>query len=201
MAACNGNGLLQTNNDAAQLQNCLTYNGSLSISESANSITLNGINVITGDFGNQIAASPQLMSLSADNLTEIKGQLHLTDLQHLATINFPALDHVDSINFTAVEAIQVQNMGSISMPSLTSTTAEISFYDTFMSSNFSAPKLTTIGGAMSFHNIPNMQFVSFPSLHTINSSLSVMNNTEMRSMQFESLSTINGDLNISGTFD
>jgi len=104
-AQCKGPTTIQNNGDAIALGDCAVYNGDITIAPiAAGSITLDGVQRITGNF--VCNGATNLTSLEANDLAEIDGEFALNGLTILSTLNMPSLAKVDNINWVALPGIQ-----------------------------------------------------------------------------------------------
>jgi hypothetical protein len=114
---------IQNQGDADGL-NCSTIKGDLSInSNTENSITLNGIQQITGSL--KADGAGNLTSLSAPSLNSIGNTLLLHGLITLTTLSFPTLTSVGTIDWAALPNLQSlsfdQGISNASSVSITNT--------------------------------------------------------------------------------
>jgi hypothetical protein len=106
-AACSASATLTIQNagDATALASCSTFSGSIAIATgTTDDIAINGVKKITGDL--TATANSNIKQISASDLTELDGELHLDGLTSLYAINFPKLKTIDSIKWNALPNLQ-----------------------------------------------------------------------------------------------
>jgi len=106
-AACSASATLTVQNagDATALASCSTFSGSIAIATgTTDDIAINGVKKITGDL--TAMANSDIKQISASDLTELDGEMHLDGLTSLYAINFPKLKTVDSIKWNALPNLQ-----------------------------------------------------------------------------------------------
>ncbi|EDU47234.1 GPI-anchored cell wall organization protein Ecm33 [Pyrenophora tritici-repentis] len=112
-AACSATATLTIQNagDATALASCSTFSGSIAIETgTSDDIAINGVKKITGDL--IATANSNIKQISASDLTELDGQMHLDGLTSLYAINFPKLKTVDSIKWNALPNLQEIGFGA-----------------------------------------------------------------------------------------
>lgn len=95
----------QTDLDA--FASCKTITGNLTITGELGSAAIANVQKIDGSL--IIKNATQLVSFSADSISEITGSLELTDLTILTTASFGSLEKVNSINLITLPAISTFN--------------------------------------------------------------------------------------------
>lgn len=97
--ACHGSLTIHNTIDASSLASCTTWTGDVFLATSLpgeqSSIALEGIQALIGSLS--VENNPDLVYLTADNLTDIGSMFILSDLPQLQNINFPRLTGVFSI--------------------------------------------------------------------------------------------------------
>ncbi|CAL9730310.1 cell wall protein Ecm33p [Monosporozyma unispora] len=95
----------QTDLDA--FASCKTITGNLTVTGELGSAAIANVQKIDGSL--IIKNATQLVSFSADSISEITGSLELTDLTILTTASFGSLETVNSINLVTLPAISTFN--------------------------------------------------------------------------------------------
>lgn len=155
---------------------------------------LSGLNVVTvEDF--LINNNNRMVSFTSDlvNITGKQG-LRLEGNGRNMELELPELK-------SATE-IQLQDIKSISLPSLTKLEASLKLDDNRELEEFSAPNLTEVGEALALINNRKLSNVSFPKLEKIGGDLTIVNNTAMESVAgFPELEEIGGGIRMGGVFE
>lgn len=98
--------------------------------------------------------------------------------------------------------IQLQDIKSISLPSLRKLEASLKLDDNRELTELSAPNLTEVGEALALINNRKLSNVSFPKLEKIGGDLTIVNNTAMESVAgFPELEEIGGGIRMGGVFE
>lgn len=154
---------------------------------------LSGLNVVTvEDF--LINNNQRMVSFQSD-LVNITGKagLRIEGNGKQFQLNLPKLQ-------SATE-LQLQDIKSISFPSLKKLAASLKLDDNRELTELSAPNLTEVGEAVSLINNVKFNNVSFPKLETIGGDLTILNNTAMGNVSgFPLLRSIGGGIRMGGNF-
>lgn len=102
-SSCTVTSTATAQSDLDSLSSCKTISGSLSLSGSLVNPSLSGVQTIEGDLN--IDNSGDIVSFTADSLTEITGDILLQNLTSIQTVSFPALTSVGSISLIALPVL------------------------------------------------------------------------------------------------
>jgi hypothetical protein len=125
----NGPYNIQSNGDVSQISNCQDgkVTGDVVLGESVTTVTLTGVQEITGSL--TCVGATNLTSLSAPSLQSIGNQFELTRLTLLSNLQFPELTTVGSIAWTTLPALQ-----QLTFTSKVTMATDVLITDTFLTS-------------------------------------------------------------------
>jgi hypothetical protein len=128
---------------------------------------------------------------------------HIVNITQSLTISANAQNlQVEFPNLIFAYNMTIQNISSISIPSLTSVNTSLGFYGNYFNdlNPVMAPNLTSVGGELAFVANADLTNISLPALTSVGGGVTIANNSALMTIDgFSSLETT-GAINISGNF-
>jgi hypothetical protein len=137
------------------------------------------------DMNMDIATNDSLANISFPTLATMGGSLGFTSNARLSSLNFPLLSSISvSLQY------QLNNIASISFPSLQTISDDLYINNNTGLSGISFPILTQVGDNLTLSNNATLSSASFPALTTVHGKLYIDNEASLSSLSVTSLSTI-----------
>jgi hypothetical protein len=176
-SSCTVKSAATAQSDLDNLSSCKTISGSLTLSGTLINPTLNGVQTIDGDL--TIENSADIVAFNANSLTDITGDLNLSNLTAIQTLSLDSLTSVGSISLQALPVLD-----NFVITSLTSAD-NIIISDTAVASLEGFNNLKEVD-LFDINNNPNLVSIDSP-IKTISNGLSISSNGEDLDLTFDQL--------------